>query len=69
MLLRLAKGAEALQFFRHKLELAILFQAIVQGGPEGLKRQVPLGLEELFGQLLLLFVEIGQVGFRFSATW
>src|SRR5712692_6331677 len=64
IILRLAEGAEALQLVRHELELAFLFQAVVQGGPKGLKCQISLGLEELVGQLLLLFVEIGWIGFR-----
>src|SRR5260370_37683332 len=37
---------------------------MVQSLREGLKRGASLGLEELVGQLLLLFVEIGQVGLR-----
>ena len=66
--LRLAESAEGLQFFRHELDLPFLFQARVQRRSEGFKGQVSLGIEEIFGQLGLLFVEICGICFGFSAT-
>jgi hypothetical protein len=47
--LELAQGPKAFQFLGHELELAFLLQAIVQGLLEGLKSEIPLGLEEFIG--------------------
>src|ERR1700756_1415282 len=62
--LYLSQGSKALQILGHELELAFLLQAIVQGFLKRLKSEIALRLQEFIGQLLLLFVEIGQVGFR-----
>ena len=59
--LYLSQGSKALQILGHELELAFLFQAIVQGFLKRLKSEIALRLKEFIGQLLLLFVEIGQV--------
>src|SRR6202158_1054863 len=57
-----AEVAKVLQFVRHDLQFSLLFETRFQGGAEGLEGEIALGLENLVGQFLLLFLEIGGIG-------
>lgn len=60
--LYLSQRSKTLQILGHELELAFLFQAVVQGFLKRLESEIALRLKEFIGQLLLLLIEIGKVG-------
>src|SRR6266481_3350232 len=57
--------AKTLHLVGHDMEFSLLLEARFEGGAEGVKSHVALGLQNLIGQFLLLLLKIGGIGLFF----